>query len=113
MPYFTFCITKIDCDFYIDVAETTANNRKQPANNRKQPANNPQTTRKQPANNPQTTRKQPANNPQWTVISTLMVALLITNSQMSNSVAFLEKIITSSSNTKTRSIWRLKESARS
>ena len=98
MPYFTFCITKIDCDFYIDVAETTANNRKQP-----------QTTRKQP----QTTRKQPANNPQWTVISTLMVALLITNSQMSNSVAFLEKIITSSSNTKTRSIWRLKESARS
>ena len=109
MPYFTFCITKIDCDFYIDVAETTANNRKQPQTTRKQP----QTTRKQPANNPQTTRKQPANNPQWTVISTLMVALLITNSQMSNSVAFLEKIITSSSNTKTRSIWRLKESARS
>lgn len=39
MPYFTFCITKIDCDFYIDVAETTANNRKQPQTTRKQPAN--------------------------------------------------------------------------
>ena len=39
MPYFTFCITKIDCDFYIDVAETTANNPQTTANNPQTNAN--------------------------------------------------------------------------